>query len=277
MNHLSEEQLIELYYSDHGPEAALHLDSCAHCASAYAALQTDLADMKPLNPPQRGDAYGQQVWESIAALLPMYATGQPTGQKTGQKTSQLTSQETKHPETRRWFRRPLWLGLGAATACALLLAAFFAGRAWEHHQPQAQSATVVRPAVTAPQRVVVVVLSDHLDRSERFLVQLKHASADDEELAVPLRDEARTLLAANQKCRRDAEASGDPALSQALDHLNDVLSQLANHPGGLNADAITKLQEEMDTDGLLFEVRVLRSRIPDRQASTNHHPVGGIA
>jgi len=119
---------------------------------------------------------------------------------------------------------------------------------------------------------VVVVLSDHLERSERFLVQLKHASADDEELALPLRDEARSLLAANRKCRQQAETSKDQDLSKALDHLNDVLTQLADHSGELNADTIAKLQREMNTDGLLFEVRVLRSRIPAHKQAA-----GGIA
>jgi hypothetical protein len=253
MNHLSEEQLVELYYSEDGPEAARHLDACVECARAYEAMQSDLADMKPMAVPPRGDDYVQHVWESIAERLPVY-------------------QSAKKP----WFRRPLGLGLGAAAACsAMVVGAFYAGRVWEHHQPR-HTLVAVAPAPQPP-RVVVVVLSDHLERSERFLIQLKHAGADDSELALPLRDEARSLLAANRKCRQEAEAAGDPALTGALDHLNDLLTELSNHPGGLNADAIAKLQEEMDTDGLLFEVRVLRSRIPDRQAAVHHHRIGGIA
>lgn len=254
MNHLSEEQLIELYYSEDGPEAARHLDTCSACARNYEALQGDLGDMKPVQPPARSETYGLQVWESIADRLPTYA-----------------------PPKMHWFLQPVWLGLSAAAACALLVAAFYAGRVWEHRQPPAQSAAVNKPAPPVAPRVVVVVLSDHLERSERLLVQLKHAGADDDELALPLRDEARSLLAANRKCQQEAEASGDPALTKALDHLNDVLSELANHPGGLNADAIAKLQEEMDADGLLFEVRVLRSRIPNHEASIHKHGTGGIA
>lgn len=254
MKHLSEEQLMELYYSEEGPEVVRHLDTCLDCARAYEALQADLADMKPVQPPPRSEAYGQLVWASIADRLPIYA-----------------------PSKKRWILHPLWLSLGAATACALLVAAFYGGRMWEHRQPQLPAALAKAPTPPVPPRVVVVVLSDHLDRSERLLVQLKHASADDDELALPLRDEARSLLAANRKCRQEAEASGDPALTKALDHLNDVLTELANHPGGLNADAIAKLQQEMDTDGLLFEVRVLRSRIPDHEASIHKHGAGGIA
>ena len=39
----------------------------------------------------------------------------------------------------------------------------------------------------APQRVVILVLGDHLDRTERLLVELKHADADDSEMIPPLR------------------------------------------------------------------------------------------
>jgi hypothetical protein len=34
----------------------------------------------------------------------------------------------------------------------------------------------------------------------------------------------------------------------------------------VNSATITRLQEEMNADGLLFQVRVLRSRIPEQEA-----------
>jgi hypothetical protein len=253
MNHLNEEQLIELYYSHDGPEAARHLGECTQCARTYASLQADLADLKSIDPPPRDDSYGEHVWRAIAPRLPVYPA-----------------------RPKPWFRQPLGLGLCSAAACTLLVAAaFYAGRVWEHRQ--APHTVAVRPTAPAPQRVVVVLLSDHLDRSERLLVQLKHANADDTGLASPLRDEARSLLVANRKCRQDAEHAGDPALTHALDHLNQLLSELANQPGGLNAAAIARLQNEMNTDGLLFEVRVLRSRIPNRQPGQNRRLDGGKA
>jgi anti-sigma-K factor RskA len=253
MSHFSGEELIELYYSEDGSEAARHMDACTECAGAYEALQADLADLKPVEPPGRSEDYGEQVWNSISGQLPAYV---------GRR--------------RPWFRQPLWIGLTAAATCALLVAAaFYAGRLWEHRNPP--PAVVSHAAPPAQQRVVVVVLSDHLDRSERLLVELKHANADDTQLATPLRDEARSLLVANRKCRQEANANGDPALITALDHLSQLLNELANQPGGLNADAIGRLQTQMNQDGLLFEVRVLRSRIPKHQAEANLHLKGGIA
>jgi hypothetical protein len=132
--------------------------------------------------------------------------------------------------------------------------------------------------VSAPkQQVVVVVLSDRLDRSERLLVELKHTDGDDAAMMPALRDEARTLLAANGSWRQDAQRTGDPAMMKALERLNRLLVELANQPDGIDATAVTRLQQEMNTDGLLFELRVLRSRLPDRQVQRRDQLKGGSA
>jgi hypothetical protein len=118
-------------------------------------------------------------------------------------------------------------------------------------------------------------LSDHLDRSERLLVELKHADTGSEEMVSPLRDEARSLLAANRVCRQNAKKNDDPALAAALARLDHLLVELANQKGGLNAASLARLQDEMNSDSLLFEVRVLRSRIPDQQPVANNRRNGG--
>jgi hypothetical protein len=248
MNHLSEEELIEQYYSKGAAGFGQHIQDCAECAEAYAALSSDLDKMQFATPPERDAAYGERVSRSIAPLLPAY-----------------------QPRRRSWLHIGLWRGLSYAALASLIVAAFFAGRLWEHRQPK--TAAVNNPAQpevqAAPpkQRIVVVVLSDHLDRSERLLVELKHADADSEEMVSPLRDEARSLLAANRICRQNAAKTDDPELAKALGRMDHLLDELANQPGGLNAATITRLQDEMDADGLLFQVRVLRSRIPEQQAA----------
>jgi hypothetical protein len=151
--------------------------------------------------------------------------------------------------------------------------AFYAGRLWE--QKETHVVVAQAPAPKPKPRVVVVVLSDHLDRSERLLVELKHVDAGSTEMVSPLRDEAKSLLAANRICRQKASQEDDPALTTALDRLDHVLDELANQPRGLSSATIARLQEEMNADGLLFEVRVLRSRIPDGQAAGTNRSSGG--
>jgi hypothetical protein len=257
MKHLNEEELIEQYYKQGKAGARRHLAACAECAEAFAALKSDLDAMQSAELPARDAAYGERVWRSIAPTLPAYEARQ-----------------------RSWLRAGVWRGLSYASACAVLVAgAFIAGRAWEHKQVRttagANPTTIQQPAAPPRQRLVVVVLSDHLERSERLLVELKHADAGSEEMVTPLRDEARSLLAANRVCRQNAEKNDDPALAAALARLDHLLAELANPQGGLNAAALGRLQDEMNSGSLLFEVRVLRSRIPDQQLAANNRSNGG--
>jgi len=259
MRHLTEEELIEHFYSkgEASDPARQHLEGCAACSEGFAALRSDMAEVGYLEPPARDASYGEQVWQSLAPSLAAYPA-----------------------RKRAWSRVNLWRGLSYAAACAVLvICAFFAGRLWEHKQAQnaagVGSQHTPQQTVTPQKRVVVVVLSDHLERSERLLVELKHADADNAEMVSPLRDEARSLLAANRVCQQDANRTDDPALATALDHLDQLLAELANQPEGLNTATITRLQSELQSDSLLFEVRVLRARIPDRQAAGESHSNGG--
>ena len=260
MTHLTEEDLIDQFYGEGDTQTAeQHLAQCASCSKAYAALQADLAEMQFAPSPHRGLPYGQKVWASISASLAAYP-----------------------PPKRKWLADPVWRGLSFAAACILLVACtFLGGRVWERRQ--ALRTAQVKPApkqqliapVTPKARVVVVVLSDHLDRSERLLVQLKHADAERTETASPLRDEARSLLVANRICRQNARHHDDPELTTALDRLDHLLEELASQPGGLNQATLTRLQNEINSDSLLFEVRVLRSRLPAQPAAETNHAKGG--
>lgn len=260
MKHLTEEEMIAEVYGEGGNTAAVerHLEDCAECTQAFADLKRDLGDLDRVEAPARDGAYGERVWAAIAPLLPVYAKEKRRWWESGWSTN-------------RWMN-----GLSYAAACALLVAtAFYAGQVWERRQHQQPAAHEEHKAPQTRQPIVVVVLDDHLDRSERFLVQLKHADVDSAQMASPLRDEARNLLAANRVCRKNLAQTDDPELATALDHLDSLLAEAANEPGGLNAQAISRLQDEMNADGLLFEVRVLRSRISDRKAAGANAAKGG--
>jgi hypothetical protein len=245
MKHLDRDELVAHFYGEAGAEAAKHLAGCAQCAQAFAKLRGDLEAIEAIEPPARDAAYVERLWEAIAPALPAY-----------------------EPRRKSRPRLTLWRGLGYAAACAVLAAgAFFAGRIFEQKQPH--SALAVKPAPQPAQpRVVVVLLSDHLDRSERLLVELKHADVG---ISAPLRDEARTLQAANRVCWKNA--GDDPELKTTLERLGHLLDELAEQPEEVSPATLTRLQNEMNADGLLFEVRVLRTHVAEQPAPAR--PNGG--
>lgn len=238
--HLIEEELIDYYYGEHAvaDRVERHLRACSKCTQEYSALQRDLSGVKTLTPPSRGEGYGEEVWKSIRGSLQAY-----------------------EPKGWRWpslgFQRPLVL----VTAFALLMvAAFIAGRVWQRKET---STVAIASDPQARQRVVVYVLGDHLDRSERLLVALNHATGKDPAEALPIQSEARELLTSNRLLMQSAKQNNDPQLNASLDRLERLLVEVANEPNGLDEANLNRLRQEMNTDGLLFDVRVLRSRVPD--------------
>lgn len=240
MKHLSEEEQLDIYYEEASEAAKAHLKGCRECSTEYAKFKRSLDAIKPEAIPQRGPEYGDCVWQ---ALRP-----------------QLIPYEKKTAEWRGWN---WWKTATAAAAClALVTAAFIGGRYWEHNKTnQPEVAGNAQPQ----QRVVVVVLTDHLDRTERLLVQLNHADPEDEAENAQLQSEARELLASNRLYRVSASNEGDPALAGALDRLERVLAEVANDPH-LTAADLNRVRKDMNTNGILFEVRVLLARKPNQES-----------
>src|SRR6202789_1476929 len=233
MNHLTEEQLIEHYYEESPQPARIvrHLRECNGCAEAYAALRSDLDAIDPIAAPARDASHGEQVWQSIRNFVPIYQQKQ---QRLSQRFSNLK-------------------GLSFATTCSLLIAvAFLAGRQWENYQRPPQIQTAANNPTRQP--IVLVVLGNHLGRSERFLVALRHGESGESTALV--KAEAQDLLSANRLYRESAIKSGDPAFAAALDRLARVLIEIANEPENASPARLAELQKELNTDGLLFEARV---------------------
>jgi hypothetical protein len=245
MKHLEEAELVEHYYKESANmgEIDRHLKACPVCAKQYAELCRILEAVATPTPPARREDYIEQVWRSIDASLPKY--------------------EKPNSNWMRFYRP-----LGWAAACVLLVAlTFVAGRRWERKQA---SSVAVAVDPQARQRVVIVFLGNHLDRSERLLVQLNHADGNDLS-AMPLRSEARELLASNRLVRQSAMQAGNLNVEASLDRLERLLMELANEPDSLTEADLNRLRQEMNTDGLLFDIRVLRSRVnsprPEQQSA----------
>jgi hypothetical protein len=237
MKHLGEDRLIELYYGEDTSVAKTHIRVCRECSAKYAELKHSLDTIRPAGVPQRGADYGERVWETLRPRLIPYQ---------------------KKPA--RWHVWVQWKAAALGAGCAVLLAAaFLAGRYWERNSTK-HANVAGKPHAT--QRVVLVVLTDHLDRTERLLVELKHADLSDRAQYAQLQSEARELLASNRLYRASAIGAGDPVLTGALDRLEGVLAEIANDPNLTPAD-LERVRKDMNTEGILFEIRVLLARSPD--------------
>ncbi len=249
MRHLTNEEMIEHYYSEdfYKADAEIHLQACKQCAQAYEELGKLLGSVRAPETPARSSDYGEQVWRSIQGSLRPY--------------------ESKRK--RSWFH---WHQLAYAAACLLFLAgAFLAGRMWEHAHTKPMLASTPE---NAKERVVLFVLDNHLDRSERLLVQLNHAGVEGENVDLPLQVEARQLLTDNRLYRQSVAQSNDPLLATALDHLERVLLEVANSPDELSSADIARIEKEMNTQGLLFQIRVLRTKVSEQKFNAQAAPKG---
>src|SRR5713226_986402 len=153
MQHLTEQELVlHHYHDDESPAIGEHLASCEVCRAEYNSIRRVLALVDEMPVPERGEGYGQQVWSRLRWRL-------------GSRNKRRT-----------WVS-----GLAAA---AVLAIAFFTGQWWQaRHATSPVSVTAgaspaARPAgapASTPatqDRILFVVVTDHLDSSERMLSQV---------------------------------------------------------------------------------------------------------
>jgi hypothetical protein len=67
MNHISEQQLVLLYYGESTEAATIdqHLVECEACRKEFRALQLVLNTVDSAPVPERGADYGKAVWQRI--------------------------------------------------------------------------------------------------------------------------------------------------------------------------------------------------------------------
>jgi hypothetical protein len=79
------------------------------------------------------------------------------------------------------------------------------------------------------------------------------------------REFADELVSANRLYRQAAARSGEPALAAVLEELERVLVELAAGPDALAPADLAGLQRRIDSQGLLFKVRVIQSQVRERE------------
>jgi hypothetical protein len=244
MQHLNEEQLVAHYYHDGDtPSAEQHLATCDECRAQFETLRNVLALVDQLPIPERSDAYGDEIWTRLRWKL---------------------------GSERR--RSRVWATL-AAVAAALAMA-FIGGVLWHartqqrptmiaHAAPQAAQPAVVQPS---RDRLLLVVVSDHLDSSERMLLEVANADANHSLDISSESKRAGELVASNRIYRQTAARRGETRIASLLSDLEPVLIELSHAGSTLSPDEVAALQKRIDTKGLLFKVRVVSAQVGGNEA-----------
>jgi hypothetical protein len=160
---------------------------------------------------------------------------------------------------RRVLRAGPWRQVAGLFALAASLAiAFVLGRQFPGPAPQA-----LTPAVR--ERVLLVAIGDHLERSQMVLVELANAPSGEPLDVSAERASASDLVSANRLYRQTAARSGEPALAAVLEELERILVEVAAGPEQLSPGDLAELQRRIESRGLLFKIRVVGSQVRGRE------------
>jgi hypothetical protein len=232
MNHPTEEQLV-LYYYGEAADIESHIGECEQCRASYQGLQRVLNSVDSFPVPERAPDYESRVWAAV---------------------------EKRMEKRSRWWAlgwRPLF---AAAAMAVLILGAFLAGRGFQKTQ-KAAPGEVADSGVR--ERVLLVAVGDHLERSEMVLVELANAGAPAAgRLDISYEQKAaEDLLESNRLYRQTAATNGDVATSALLEELERTLLEIAHSPSEVSARQLEELRRQIEDRGILFKVKVFGSRV----------------
>ena len=227
MKTYSDDDLILLFYGEADDPVALReaLAADPELRARWEALESVLAAVD-LPVPERPEGYGAQVWARL------------------------------RPRLER--KPPFWSGiftprLGWATAALLLVIGFVAGRYFPGWQ---QPRILPEPA---RDRILAGAVADHLESSERLLVEVANAGESPDLSAE--RAWAQDLLEANRLYRQSARHGGRKRLATLLDELEPFLLELAHAPDETSPEEMQALRDRIEEQALLFKVRILGERL----------------
>ena len=126
-------------------------------------------------------------------------------------------------------------------------------------------------------RILLVVVGDHLDNSERMLVELTNLTVKEDTGVSDVdisteQQRAQELLLTNRLYRRTALDRGEDRVATLLDELEPMLMQIAHGPTQLTPDELRKVQKRVETKELVFKLRVLRADVRATAAPVPQQP-----
>jgi hypothetical protein len=233
-DHVADDDLVLLHYAECEDEAAAaHLAACAECRARSEALARVLAAVGRADVPERGEAYGREVWARLRPRL-------------GQRARVLG------------FARRL---VPVGTIAASLLLAFALGRISHEREDRAIQGITQQ----ARERILLLAVGEHLERSQVVLLELQNAAGNGTVDISSERRFALELVPANRLYREAALRAGESGVASVLDELERVLVELAASPDQLSKGAFDAIRRRVEAQGILFKVRVIGSRVRERE------------
>lgn len=226
MNHPTQEDLVLVYYHEGEPDTAAHVMSCPSCRAELETIRRVLHAVDSAETPEPESGWDDAVWNRLRWKL-------------GARRSAL----------------PLW-SIGAIAA-ALLVAAFLGGRLWQRSTVPA--ATTAATAVTSAEgrdRIFLVVVGDHLDRSERILLELANQGESAPPSLAAEQRIAGDLVKSNRIYRQTALQAGNGRLASLLEELEPILVEIANAPPDPTPRELEFLRKRIESKALVFKLRV---------------------
>jgi len=245
--HVNDEDLLLDYYGESTAadraEREAHLASCEACRAVDRELRAVLALIDTSPAVDAPPGFGREMWARVEP--------------------EISARMTR---SRSWWLSPSRWALAGGLA-VVVIGSFSLGRVWEHAPRRIDTPAV--SANDASARMLRFEVEDHLERSQRVLVDL--VNADDSMLGSRDDDRVRAadLVAAGRLYRQSAAATGDVEMRQLLEDIERVLVDVANEPANEPASGaskpLTDVRQRISEQDLLIRVRLASAEMRERE------------
>jgi hypothetical protein len=269
MRHYTEDDLVLHHYGEGRRRSRLdqHLRTCPACSAMYREIAGTLAIVGHVGVPERDDRYGLEVWQRIRHDLPfqeapwwitwcrhgMFGHRALPGPGASLSAGTLGATVDLHH------------GLLAGAAVLVIVAAFVVGRFWVRATSEPPGRVQAGDAAPgAGERVRLAAISDHLEQSERVLLDIINSDGQSVDVSGQQAG-AAALIDSSRLYRHAAERAGDETVASVLDELERNLLEIVHGPSTLTSAELGDVRARLDGAALLFKVRVLTDELRERE------------
>jgi hypothetical protein len=237
--HISDEELLLDYYGELTPEQRAgmraHVETCTNCQALDRELRAVLAlvDSEPL--PEAPPGFEREMWARLEPVVSGFS-----------RTS---------------FELPRWAL--AASVAALAVGSFALGRVWD--LPATSPPVADTDIHGLSERMLRSDVEEHLERSQRVLVELVNADDSTPMRLAGDRERAADLVAAGRLYRRSAEEMGDADTRDLLADVERVLVEIANGPEVESSNDLSEVRARITDQDLIFRLRVMTAEMQARE------------